>query len=186
MPRCGETLAFVLLANNREPAQNQSTWFKNQGGDIMPELWTGGSHPLLSKTDSLAANSADALLLIARILIVLVLFLTAFSGSPTAAYLTSLGVPSPALWSPVAIAVELVVTAALVLGVATRYGALLGMLYVVVATVLAHRYWEYPQAQQAIQYTQFLKNIAIFGGLLLVFVNGAGRFSVDNRLSGKR
>jgi putative oxidoreductase len=152
----------------------------------MPGQETGGSHPLLSKTDDLAGYGADVILLVARILIVSVLFLTAFSGSPTAAYLTSLGVPNPGFWSPVAIAIELIVTVALVFGLATRYGALLGMVYVVTATVLAHRYWEYPQAQQVIQYTQFLKNIAIFGGLLLVFVNGAGRFSVDRRLSGKR
>ena len=62
----------------------------------MPGPSTGASHPALSKTDDLAARSADVLLLIARVLIVTVLFLTAFSGSPTAGYLTSLGVPNPA------------------------------------------------------------------------------------------
>jgi putative oxidoreductase len=62
---------------------------------------------------------------------------------------------------------------------------LLGILYVVVATALAHRYWEYPPAQLGNQYAHFLKNIAIIGGLLSVFVNGAGRFSIDRMLSGK-
>ena len=56
----------------------------------------------------------------------------------------------------------------------------------IVATVLAHRYWEYPQAQQLVQYIFFTKNLAILGGLLYVFVNGAGRFSIDRYLSGKR
>ena len=55
----------------------------------------------------------------------------------------------------------------------------------IVATAIAHRYWEYPQAQQLIQYTNFTKNVAIAGGLLLVFVNGAGRFGIDPILSGK-
>jgi putative oxidoreductase len=112
-----------------------------------------------------------------------VLFLFAWSGSPTSAYLGSLGVSNPAFWSTIAIAVEFVVAVALTLGVGTRYGALLGLLYLIVATALAHRYWEYPQAQHLIQYTNFTKNLAIFGGMLFVFVHGAGRFSIDHMLS---
>jgi len=33
------------------------------------------------------------------------------------------------------------------------------------------------------QYNNFLKNLAIFGGILVLFVTGAGRFSVDQALS---
>jgi putative oxidoreductase len=144
-----------------------------------------GSHRVLSYTDGLATSLSDFLLLVGRWCIVTVLLLTAWSGSPTPGYLGSLGVPNPGLMSTVAIAVEYIVAFSLVFGIATRYGALLGIAYVIVATVLAHRYWEYPQAQQVAQYTNFLKNIAIFGGLLLVFVSGGGRFSVDRMLSGK-
>jgi putative oxidoreductase len=144
---------------------------------------TGSSHPLLSYTDGIASRSGDLLLLIGRVLIVAVLFLFAWSGSPTSAYLGSLGVSNPAFWSTIAIAVEFVVAVALALGVGTRYGALLGLLYLIVATALAHRYWEYPQAQHLIQYTNFTKNLAIFGGMLFVFVHGAGRFSIDHMLS---
>jgi hypothetical protein len=53
------------------------------------------------------------------------------------------------------------------------------------SSVLAHRYWEYPQAQQLAQYTNFTKNLAIFGGLLLLFVSSPGRFSIDHILSRK-
>jgi putative oxidoreductase len=144
------------------------------------------SHPALSCTDGIAARMRNFLLLAARVLIVAVLFLFAWSGSPNAGYLSSLGVPNPAFLSLVAIAVEFIVAFTLILGIATRYGALLGLLYIIVATALAHRYWEYPQAQQLLQYTNFTKNLAIFGGLLLVFVNGAGRFSIDHMLSRKR
>ena len=37
----------------------------------------------------------------------------------------------------------------------------------IVATATAHRYWQYPAAQQGVQYIFFTKNLAIFGGLLL-------------------
>jgi len=149
----------------------------------MPLQPTGSAHPLLSYTDGIAHRIGDLLLLVGRVLIVAVMLLFAWSGSPTSAYLGSLGVPNPALWSMIAIAVEFIVALTLILGVATRYGALLGLLYLIVATALAHRYWEYPQAQQLIQYTNFTKNLAIFGGMLLVFVHGAGRFSIDHMLS---
>jgi putative oxidoreductase len=71
----------------------------------------------------------------------------------------------------------------LILGLATRYAALATFVWVLVATAIGHRYWTYPAAQQAGQYNNFLKNIAIMGGALYTFVAGAGRYSVDTMLS---
>jgi putative oxidoreductase len=50
---------------------------------------------------------------------------------------------------------------------------------------LAHRYWEYPPAQMTAQKTNFVKNLAILGGALLLFVTGPGRLSIDRMLSKK-
>ncbi len=97
-------------------------------------------------------------------------------------YLTALKVPAPHFWAWIGASVEFVVGATLILGVATRYGSLLGLLFVFAATALAHRYWEYPAAQQMGQYISFMKNLVIFGGLLLLFVTGAGRFLIDGWL----
>ena len=146
---------------------------------------SGASHPALSYADGIAVHMSDFLLLASRILIVAVLFLFAWARSPNPAYLSSLGLTTP-FWSSVAITVEFIVSLALIFGVATRYGAVLGLVYVIVATTLAHRYWEYPPAQQLAQFTNFTKNLSILGGLLLIFVTGAGRFSVDRMLSRKR
>jgi putative oxidoreductase len=65
------------------------------------------------------------------------------------------------------------------------YATLVCLLFLIVATALAHRYWEYPAAQVMAQYNNFLKNLAIFGGVLVLFVTGAGRFSVDRAMSKK-
>jgi putative oxidoreductase len=74
----------------------------------------------------------------------------------------------------------------LVFGIATRYGALLGLIFVVIAFATAHRYWEFAEpAAQNLQYALLSKDLAITGGLLLLFVTGPGRFSVDNTLSSK-
>ena len=147
---------------------------------------TRSSHPILSYTDGFAEGMSDTVLLVGRVLIASMFFLTAWFGSPNVGYLTFLGFSSAAIWSPIAITVEFIIIISLVLGIGTRYGALLGLLFVIVATVIAHRYWGYPQAQQLVQYTFLTKNLAIAGGLLLLFVTGAGSYSIDKMLTGKR
>ncbi len=144
------------------------------------------SHPLLSCTDGFASEMTDPLLLIGRLLIAALFLLTAGFGSPTVGYLTFLHYVAPSVMSPLAIAAELVVVISLVLGLGTRYGALLGLLFVIIASVTAHRYWGYPAAQQGVQYIFLTKNLAVAGGLILLFVTGGGRISVDRMLSGKR
>jgi putative oxidoreductase len=148
------------------------------------------THPYLSYTDNIAASTADVLLLIGRILLGW-LFLKAgwdkvmniagFTG-----YLTNLKVPSPGFWAWPAAISEVVIGATLILGLATRYAALFTIVYVVIAIALAHRYWEYPAAQQGNQFNHFQKNLAIIGGALVLFVAGAGRFSLDSILAKRR
>ena len=146
---------------------------------------TQSSHHLLSRADGFATGMSDALLLIGRVLIALLFLLTVWFGSPNAGYLTSLGYPSPDMMSMLAIVVEYIVVISLILGVGTRYGALLGLLFVIIAAATAHRYWTYPQAAQGVQYILLTKDIAIAGGLVLLFATGAGRYSIDRKLSGK-
>lgn len=75
---------------------------------------------------------------------------------------------------------------ALVLGVATRYSALLVIAFTIVATLIGHRYWELTDAAaRRMQYSHFAKNLTIIGGLVLLFVTAAGRFSIDG-LRGRR
>ena len=143
------------------------------------------SHPLLSYTDGVAAGMTDALLLIGRILLAAIFLMTVWFGSPNVGYLTSINVISPDLFSPLARVVEWVIVVSLILGLGTRYGALLGLVFVIVATVIAHRWWGYPQPAQLVQYTFLTKNVAVAGGLLVLFVTGGGRFSVDAMLAGK-
>jgi putative oxidoreductase len=97
----------------------------------------------------------------------------------TAGYFISLGMSPPEFWAWFAAVAELVLGAALILGIATRYAAIASFVWVLVATAIAHRYWTYPAEAQAGQYINWLKNIAIMGGTLYVFVAGAGRYSLD-------
>ncbi len=141
---------------------------------------------LIGSADHCASRMQDSLLLVGRVLLAAVFLMTVWFGSPTSAYLKFLGYAGPDLWSVVARIAEWVITISLVFGFATRFGAVAGILFVVVATVSAHQYWHYPDAgQQLVQYTFLTKNFAILGGLVTLFVTGAGRYAVDSALTGK-
>jgi putative oxidoreductase len=144
---------------------------------------TRSSHPLLSCTDGVATAGGDLGLLIGRLLIAVLFLMTVWTGGPAAAYLKSLNYPAPDFMSTLAHVIEWLVVLSLVFGIGTRYGALLGLIFVVIAFATAHRYWDFPEAAQNLQYVFLSKDLAIAGGCLLLFVTGAGRFSIDNTLS---
>ena len=142
------------------------------------------SHPVLSYTDDVATGMSDIILLAARLLLAAVFLMTVWGGGPSAAYLTSINYVAPAFMSQLAHVIEWIVIVSLVLGIGTRYGALLGFAFVVIAFVTAHRYWGYPEAAQALQFQLLSKDVAIAGGLLALFVSGGGRLAIDDRLKG--
>ena len=147
-----------------------------------------GSRSPISRLDEFAMKSANVLILIGRILLAWVFVgsaygaITNFSGS--VGYFRSLNLPAPELFTTTAVVLEVLISVGLILGIATRYCAILVLLFVLIATAIAHRYWEYPAGPQQIgQYNNFLKNISIMGGVLLIFVTGGGWFSVDRKLA---
>jgi putative oxidoreductase len=103
--------------------------------------------------------------------------LTGFAG--TVGYITSVGLPAPALAAGFALSLELIGGLALVLGAGTRVAALALALFTLVASFFFHNYWAVPEAQQMVQQLMFFKNIAVVGGLLSVAAWGAGAWSVD-------
>jgi putative oxidoreductase len=102
-----------------------------------------------------------------------------FSG--TAAYIASVGLPAPALGVVIAIVVEVLLAAALLIGWQARWAALIMAVFTVAAAIFFHRYWAAPAEQQMMQNINFYKNMAIAGGLLFVFAFGAGAYSLDAR-----
>lgn len=98
---------------------------------------------------------------------------------PQVAYFTKLGFPAPEVMTVIAIIIELGGAALLIAGWRTRWVAWLLALFVLIATGMAHRFWEFDGAQLANQMNHFLKNVAIIGGLLFVASFGPGPASVD-------
>jgi putative oxidoreductase len=131
-------------------------------------------------------NTADQrplLLLLARVFIA-ALFLVAgtrklLTYAATVGYMTKLGFPAPEVLTPIAIAIEIGGGLMLASGWRTRWAAWLLVAFVVVATAMAHRFWQFEPAQFANQLNHFLKNIAIIGGLIFVATFGPGRTALD-------
>lgn len=101
--------------------------------------------------------------------------LAAWSG--TAAYAASKGVPAPVL--AIATALEVLGGLSMVLGFKARWGALALIVFLVPVTLVFHNFWAVPADQRQMQLVNFLKNLSIGGGLLIVFARGAGAFAID-------
>ena len=89
-----------------------------------------------------------------------------------------MGVPRDLL--PLVIILEVIGVLAIFIGYQTKLVAFLLAGFSIVSAVLFHNNF----ADQ-VQATMFMKNIAIAGGFLFLVVNGAGPFSVDNKLSNR-
>jgi putative oxidoreductase len=120
----------------------------------------------------------DIALLIGRILIAVLFLIAAYNKAKgltgTTAYFTRLGIPAPSIMAPVVIAFEAIAGLLLLAGFKTRLVALTVAVFVVIAALIAHTNFA-----DGNQLNHFLKNLAIAGGLLALFVSGAGAFSVD-------
>jgi putative oxidoreductase len=135
--------------------------------------------------DGVADSLRDALLLIGRILIAAVFLMTVWGGGPAAGYLKSLNYVAPDAMAMLAHLAEWVIVITLILGLATRIGALIALVFVAIAIWTAHLYWQFPKEAQGLQWAFLSKDLAIAGGILVLFVTGGGRYSVDAKLMGK-
>jgi putative oxidoreductase len=105
--------------------------------------------------------------------------LGAFAG--TVGYIQSAGVPAAQLFAVIAIIIELGGGILLVLGWKARWAAAALFIFAFVAAILFHAFWAAPPDQAYMQQIQFMKNLAIMGGMLYVFVYGSGPLSLEKR-----
>lgn len=98
----------------------------------------------------------------------------------TAAYMASKGLTMIPLFLFGAATIEILGGLALVFGYKTRLAAAVLLLFMIPTTLIFHDFWNLSGADRAAQQIEFLKNLAIFGGLLYALAVGAGRCSCDN------
>jgi putative oxidoreductase len=99
------------------------------------------------------------------------------------------GMPRSSFLLTGSIVLRLIGGLSILLGFYARAGAALLVVFVVPAAFLAHDFWAMPAERQTHELIEFLNNLAMAAGALLVVLNGAGRWSVDaikeNRLSAR-
>ena len=76
-----------------------------------------------------------------------------------------------------AITVEILFPILLILGYYTKFSALVLSLFTLALAVIFHT-----DFSNQMQLISFLKNIAIAGGFLIIFVYGPGKYSLDHKL----
>jgi putative oxidoreductase len=90
--------------------------------------------------------------------------------------MASAGIPLTGLFLVGAIVFELVGAISVLLGYKTRWGAIALIIFLIPATLIFHTNFA-----DSMQVIQFLKNLAILGGLLMVVAYGPGMASLDAR-----
>ena len=92
--------------------------------------------------------------------------------STTAAYMVRLGMPVGEAAAVLSIIVELGGGILLAIGWRLKWMAWFLAVFVLIATGLAHRFWEVDPARLFGEMNNFLKNLAIIGGLLILAARG--------------
>ena len=122
---------------------------------------------------------------IGRVLLALMFVLAGFGKltglEGTAGYIASKGLPMPMVLAVAVGVLELVAGVLLIIGWQARWAALALAAFTLLASILFHNYWAMPAEQQMMQQLMFMKNLAVTGGLLVVFAYGAGTMSLDAR-----
>jgi len=128
--------------------------------------------------------NAPALTGLGRVLLAAIFIWSGFGKlmmpAATIGYIAHVGLPVPPAAYAVAVIVELGGGLALLFGLATRWVALALGLFCLVTAFAVHGFADLNSQIHA------LKNIAMAGGFLFVMAHGAGAWSVDAMLHGRR
>ena len=125
----------------------------------------------------------DELILVARLFLATLFLvfgwrkLRDYSG--TVSQMVQDGIPMPALAAVIAIFMELPVAFAIAAGVFTRPSAVLLVFYTLGTSLVEHRYWTAKVADYVDSLESFYKNLSVMGGFLLLYIAGAGKYSID-------
>lgn len=93
--------------------------------------------------------------------------------------LAARGVPAAEIVAWVAAIAELIGSLGVLIGLRTRAAALLLIAFTIIATALAHRFWDVQGPQQVSVSLSFFQNCALVGAFILLILRGPGPLSVD-------
>ena len=142
--------------------------------------------------EQMASMSQGLVSFLARLMIAAIFLASAIGNKipqfqATANYMQTEGVPNPKLALFGAIGLLLLGGLSVVAGAWTRIGSLFLLVFLAAATFYFHDFWRFADpTQRQLQTIQFMKNLAIGGGLLALIAYGGGAWSVDGWIAKRR
>ena len=134
---------------------------------------------------NLNPDTTNAVALAGRILLAAIFVISGFGKiagfEGITGYIASKGLPMPQVLAALTIALELGGGLLLVIGYKVRIVAILFFLWLIPTTILFHKFWGIDAAQVQNQMNNFLKNVSIMGGMLLLWALGPGAYSLDKK-----
>jgi putative oxidoreductase len=124
-------------------------------------------------------------LLIGRILFSIMFLMTPMGlfSSGAIQYAASAGVPLASVLVPLSGIMAFIGAVSIIIGYKAKIGAWLIVLFLVPVTFMMHQFWSVsdPMSRQ-MEMTEFMKNLSMTGGALLIAYWGAGPMSLDNKI----
>ena len=138
----------------------------------------------------MTTTQRDLVALIGRVLLALMFIISGWGKitgfSETVDSIAGKELPLPQLLAVIAIAIEFGAGLAIVFGWKTRWAAAAFVVFLIVITPIFHGFWYVPADQAMMQQINFMKNLSILGGMIVLFAWGPGRYSLDEgRLSAR-
>jgi putative oxidoreductase len=141
----------------------------------------------MTSLDATSATTAmqDKVLLAARLFVV-PLFIYSGIGKILAFSVTASRLPGGeggfgSFLAAGSIVVELGCSLALILGIWSRYAALILIAFTIAATLMFHNFWASPAAQVTAQTINFLKNLGLIGLFAMIATFGPGAYSIEKK-----
>jgi len=136
--------------------------------------------------DLIRDTSLPTAALIGRLLIAAIFLVSGIAkltDTPgTVAHMAEMGIPYPNTLALIAGTAEVLGAIAIATGFLARVASAGLILYMIPTTLIFHAFWNYTGEEHMTQMVNFMKNLAIIGGLAVLMAQGPGRFSIDHRI----
>ncbi len=93
------------------------------------------------------------------------------------------GLLAPVVIAYLVAAIDLFGGLCVLVGYKARWASIALLIFVILTLFVAHNFWVMEGASRTANQVNFYKNLAIMGGLLLIFAHGPGRYSLDARFA---
>lgn len=125
---------------------------------------------------------SDTFALVGRILLSCIFLVSAYAKvagwNTTVQLMDAKGIPFASVLLGMATVIEFLGGLSILLGVFSKLGSAIVFLYLIPVSLIFHSFWSVSPDQVHIQLVNFLKNLSIMGGLVMLAAYGPGRYSV--------